>query len=43
MYEIYDTHNRCTIATYKTRKAARTRADRLDNIYGAVRYTVRYI
>jgi hypothetical protein len=43
MYTVYDTHNREVVATCKTRRAARARADKLDNIYGAVRYTVRYI
>jgi len=43
MYAIYDTHNRCIVAEYKTRARARLQADKLDNIYGAVRYSVRYI
>lgn len=42
MYEVYDTHRREVVAVYKTRRLARNRADRLDMIYGAVRYTVRY-
>lgn len=42
MYEIIDRQTGQRVGTtYKCRKRATTRADKLDNEYGAYRYTVR--
>lgn len=40
-YEIIDLHTKAVVGTYTNRKRARTRADNLDNDYGAYRYIVR--
>lgn len=42
MYNVIDIKNKEIVATCKTRKAARTKADKLDMIYGAIRYSVQY-
>jgi len=39
-YTIYDTHTRTTKGIYKNVRTARSKADKLDNIYGAYRYKV---
>ena len=40
MYNLIDTHTGKIIKTYKSRKAAREAAQRLDWEYGAARYVV---
>jgi len=40
MYKIIDNQTGLAISEHLTRKLAQNKADRLDNIYGAVRYIV---
>lgn len=40
-YDVVDLQTGVVIGTYATRKRARSKADKLDLIYGAVRYGVR--
>ena len=42
-YQVIDLHTKTIVGTYDTRKAASRRADKLDQAYGATRYTVRVI
>lgn len=43
-YRIYDHIEECWLkGTYKSRRAAYRRADRLDLEYGAIRYSVHFI
>lgn len=42
-YQIIDNQTKEIIGTYKTRKRATTRADKLDIKYGAIRYIVKPI
>lgn len=40
-YGIYDRHNKCYVGkTYKCKKRAMRRVDKLDNEYGGYRYHV---
>jgi hypothetical protein len=44
MYEIWDIKEKRRVGTpYKARQRARTRADKLDLEYGAIRYIVRLV
>lgn len=43
MYAIIDMRTKEIVATCKSRKLARSKADKMDMIYGAVRYSVHYI
>ena len=40
-YQVIDNKTSEVVGTYKTRKLARRRADKLDLEYGAIRYSVR--
>lgn len=40
-YQIIDIQTKTVVGTYGNRKAASTRADKLDMAYGAIRYVVR--
>lgn len=40
MYNVIDTQTGFMIGTYKTRSRATNKADKLDMIHGAVRYSV---
>lgn len=42
-YDIIDSHTNRVVGTAKTSANAHNRADRMDNNYGAVRYTVKTI
>lgn len=42
-YAVVDARTNAQISTHATRKAAQTKADRLDRQYGAVRYIVKFI
>lgn len=42
-YDIIDTRTQQVVASRLTRKRASTKADQLDNAYGAVRYIVKAI
>lgn len=42
MYNIVDLRTKEVVATCKSRKAARSKADRMDLIFGAIRYSVQY-
>lgn len=42
-YQVIDTHTGWIMGTYTERKKASRRADKLDMIYGAVRYAIRNI
>jgi hypothetical protein len=41
MFEVYDRITGKVMATYADRKKARAKVDRLDNAYGAYRYSFR--
>lgn len=41
VYLVIDTRTDAVVGRYKNRNRARNRADKLDNAYGAYRYTVR--
>jgi hypothetical protein len=44
MYEVFDRQTGLVVgSTYKTRKAARRRADKLDLNYGSIRYGCRLV
>jgi len=45
MYQIIDSKTGAVVGTYSETQArrARARADKLDSVYGAVRYTVRFV
>lgn len=43
MYQVIDTKTRAVMSSHKDRKQARSKADRLDLAYGAVRYVVRFV
>lgn len=43
MYQIIDKQTGLTMGTYKNRKTARNKADKLDNQYGAYRYYVKEV
>lgn len=41
-YQVYDTVNKCFMnVEYSTHKRAQAKADKLDLIYGAIRYMVK--
>ena len=42
MYEVIDSHTGDVIGSYSTFKRARNKADKLDLVYGAIRYRVEY-
>ena len=42
-YQVIDRHTQSIIGTYKSRKRATNKADKLDNIYGAYRYKVKSV
>ena len=42
-YQLIDTYNKQVLGTYKNRKLARNKADKLDNQYGAIRYIIKLI
>ena len=42
-YQVIDIQTRTIVGTYDNRKAASGRANKLDQAYGAIRYTVRVI
>ena len=44
MYEVFDKQTGIKVGSvYKTRRAARNRADKLDNNYGSYRYGCRLV
>jgi len=42
-YNLIDTHTKVILKTYTKRSTATKRADKLDNAYGAYRYSVQPI
>jgi len=42
-YQVIDSHTKAIMGTYKSRAVASRRADKLDLIYGAIRYCVKLI
>ncbi len=42
-YQVIDGQTKAVVGTFKTRAAARRRADRLDSEYGACRYFVQVV
>ncbi|SOY56819.1 hypothetical protein [Cupriavidus taiwanensis] len=43
MYQVIDIKTKAVVSSHKDRKQARNKANRLDNVYGAVRYVVRFV
>ena len=43
MYKVVDRQTGAVVATRKTRQAANTKRDKLDNEYGSYRYYVREV
>jgi len=43
LYAVIDRHTGLTVRYHRTRQAARRHADRLDLMYGAIRYYVRIV
>jgi len=43
MYQIIDAHTKQIVKTFDTAQKAHRYADRLDMLYGAVRYFVKFI
>lgn len=42
-YAVIDTQTQAVVGRFKNKQAARNKRDRLDQAYGAVRYTVREV
>lgn len=42
-YKVVDVKTGAIMGTYSSRKRAQTKADKLDNAYGAYRYSVRLV
>lgn len=43
MYQVIDNRTGQLVGTYSTAKRARRKADKLDLVYGAIRYSVRFV
>lgn len=43
MYQVIDKQTSQILGTFKNRKTARNKADKLDNVYGAYRYYVKEV
>jgi len=43
MFQIIDKQTNLTAGTFKNRKTARNKADKLDNVYGGYRYYVKEV